>query len=74
MSKHKHKLAGSSQNFAEVVGKKGVSRASGPTRSMHEEIAERAYGFYLEQGCPEGHELQHWLAAEAIVRASRAGT
>ncbi|MBV9749159.1 MAG: DUF2934 domain-containing protein [Acetobacteraceae bacterium] len=27
-------------------------------------ISERAYAFWLEEGRPEGKELEHWLQAE----------
>ncbi|MBS0559142.1 MAG: DUF2934 domain-containing protein [Proteobacteria bacterium] len=29
-----------------------------------ERIRQRAYQLWLSDGCPEGRELQHWLAAE----------
>jgi hypothetical protein len=45
----------------------------GPTRSLTDEIAERAYAIYLEQGCPEGHAMEHWLAAEAQIKNSSTG-
>jgi hypothetical protein len=32
------------------------------------EVAQRAYLIYLEEGCPEGRHLDHWLRAEAEVR------
>ncbi len=33
-------------------------------RPTHEQIAARAYQIYLEQGRPDGHDLDHWLQAE----------
>jgi Protein of unknown function (DUF2934) len=30
----------------------------------HEDIEVRAYELYLDCGCGDGHELQHWLEAE----------
>ena len=35
--------------------------AKKPTR---EEIEVRAYEIYVEEGQPDGRELEHWLAAE----------
>jgi hypothetical protein len=35
----------------------------------HDRIRELAYFLWLEEGCPEGAEERHWLAAEAIVSA-----
>ena len=35
-------------------------------------IAQRAYQIWLESGRPEGHDLEHWLAAEReLTSASR---
>jgi len=31
----------------------------------HDEISARAYQIFLERGCPEGRDLEHWLEAEA---------
>ena len=28
-------------------------------------VAERAYELYCEGGCEDGHDLDHWLQAEA---------
>jgi|GEM_PF-5298622 len=35
-----------------------------------EEISARAYQIFVERGCPEGRDLEHWLEAEAQLRAS----
>lgn len=29
------------------------------------EVSERAYFIYLNQGCPQGQDLKHWFQAEA---------
>ena len=34
----------------------------------HDEIAAQAYQIYLREGCAEGHDLDHWLRAEAELR------
>ena len=36
-----------------------------------DEVARRAYFSYLNQGSPRGHEVQHWLVAEAELIAER---
>lgn len=36
-----------------------------------EEVARRAYFIYVNQGSLEGHEVQHWLVAEAELIAER---
>lgn len=37
-----------------------------------EEIEARAYELYLKCGCDGGHDLKHWLAAEAQLRQEHA--
>ena len=32
------------------------------------EIQRAAYHLWLEEGCPAGHELDHWLAARELLR------
>jgi len=36
-----------------------------------DEVARRAYFSYVNQGSLQGHEVQHWLAAEAELIAER---
>jgi hypothetical protein len=36
-----------------------------------DEVARRAYFCYVNQGSRPGHEVQHWLAAEAELIAER---
>jgi hypothetical protein len=36
-----------------------------------EEVARKAYFSYVNQGSRPGHEVQHWLAAEAELIAER---
>jgi hypothetical protein len=31
----------------------------------HEQISQRAYEIFVQRGCPEGRDLEHWLEAEA---------
>jgi hypothetical protein len=42
-------------------------RNNGP---VHDEISARAYQIFLERGCPEGRDLEHWLEAEAQLNAA----
>lgn len=32
------------------------------------QIRKQAYHLWQEEGCPTGHALDHWLAAEEVVR------
>ncbi len=34
-------------------------------KPSQEEISARAYQIFVERGCPEGRDLEHWLEAEA---------
>ena len=36
-----------------------------------DEVARRAYFSYVNMGSLPGHEVQHWLAAEAALLAER---
>jgi hypothetical protein len=36
-----------------------------------DEVARRAYFTYVNQGSREGHEVQHWLTAEAELISER---
>ena len=36
-----------------------------------DEVARRAYFSYVNQGSRDGHEVQHWLQAEAELIAER---
>jgi hypothetical protein len=36
-----------------------------------DEVARRAYFSYVNQGSPSGHEVQHWLKAEAELIQER---
>jgi hypothetical protein len=36
-----------------------------------DEVARRAYFTYVNQGSPRGHDVQHWLQAEAELMQER---
>jgi Protein of unknown function (DUF2934) len=36
-----------------------------------DEVARKAYFAYVNQGSPQGHEVQHWLEAEKQLQAER---
>jgi hypothetical protein len=48
------------------MGQDEVSFAPSP-----DEVARKAYFAYENQGSQPGHEVQHWLAAEADLIAER---
>lgn len=40
---------------------------SAPSLDRESLVREAAYALYEQQGCVDGHELEHWIAAEALV-------
>lgn len=38
---------------------------------LEENIRRRAYEIYQARGCEDGHDLDHWLEAEAEIRAQQ---
>jgi hypothetical protein len=40
------------------------------TEPSSDMIAQRARQIWKAAGCPEGHDLEHWLRAEAELRAA----
>lgn len=47
-----------------IVPMKQITMGDPPSR---DEIARKAHALYLDQGCPHGKDVQHWLEAEAQV-------
>jgi hypothetical protein len=48
------------------LGQSAISFVPSP-----DEVARRAYLDYVNQGAQPGHDVQHWLAAEAQLIAER---
>lgn len=46
-------------------------REARPRGDLTEEVRREAYLLWQKEGCPPGHELDHWLAAQEIVRHRR---
>ena len=45
------------------------------SRMLAEKIAQEAYSLYLQQGCKHGHDVEHWLQAEArLTQSSKKGS
>lgn len=59
------------QRLRQVRAKIGskLIRFPPPAAAARREIALIAYEFYLRRGKVHGHDLEDWLAAEAIVRS-----
>jgi hypothetical protein len=66
----KQRLAGGSQLTAtQDLSQNEIDFVPSP-----DEVARRAYFIYVEQGSSSGHEVQHWLAAEAELIGERKRT
>jgi hypothetical protein len=48
-----------------------LSESRSDFSSSGEELARRAYFIYMNQGSLPGHDVQHWLEAEAALLAER---
>jgi hypothetical protein len=60
--------------YPQDQSKKPVAVADGNENSFApspDEVARKAYFSYVNQGSRDGHEVQHWLAAEAELIAER---
>jgi hypothetical protein len=63
----KQKLAGGVRSTAVAeLNRNEIDFAPSP-----DEVARRAYFSYVNQGSPQGHEVQHWLDAEKQLLAER---
>jgi hypothetical protein len=62
-----HRTTGASQpaSVMQVIGNDSNFMPSG------DEVARRAYFSYVNQGSRQGHDVQHWLEAEAQLIAER---
>ena len=52
------------------AAKEGGAAVSGKHPS-HEEIASVAYGLWQAQGCPHGHDQEHWYRAIELLKRTR---
>jgi len=50
-----------------TVAPKRATRAR--TSVTHDDIARRAYDFFLARGCEHGRDVEDWLRAEAELRS-----
>src|SRR5688572_31451411 len=56
-------------NYAAMAKTVVPSKTMTNSTPTHDEIAAHAYQIYLREGCVEGRDLEHWLKAEAELRA-----
>ena len=43
-------------------------------QDLEQAIRQRAYGLWIESGCPSGNAEEHWLAAQREVLSASLGT
>jgi Protein of unknown function (DUF2934) len=55
---------------AEVSKTKDVAETQLEVTNLFELICRRAYKIYGQRGCTHGNDVDHWLQAEAEVRAN----
>jgi hypothetical protein len=64
---HDQKPAGKPQPIEDAVGNQNKNDFA----ASADEVARRAYFTYVNEGSLPGHDVQHWLAAEAQLLAER---
>ena len=64
LSKTQQEVIAHSSTPGEVVGSTEIDFSPSP-----DEVARKAYFAYENQGSQSGHEVQHWLKAEADLIA-----
>jgi hypothetical protein len=50
--------------------KSSQSQDQRPNPPSQDQVAVIAYHLYLEDGCQDGHDLEHWYRAEKILKES----
>lgn len=58
----------SRKNALRFLANKTSAANAGTGATTEDIVAQRAYYIYLEEGCPEGKHLDHWLRAESELR------
>ena len=52
------------------VGTANNNQRHAAVKTSHDEIAERAYNLFSASGYIPGHDVEHWLQAEAQITAA----
>jgi hypothetical protein len=58
-------------NIPQPAAVRPVTSAESNFTPTPDEVARRAYFTYVNEGSRDGHEVQHWLQAEAELIAER---
>jgi len=72
MKRNRHFQAGESTGARLPAQTTNSNETSNQVHASRDEVARNAYLIYVDQGYPEGRELQHWLEAEAQTMATAA--
>lgn len=62
----------SGNGFGTTISDSKRALAKPSTSNMEESIRRRAYEIYLQEGCQDGRDQEHWLRAEAEFRGKSA--
>jgi elongation factor P hydroxylase len=71
MKHNKHTQIQKSAVASQLATAAGLSQNEIDFVPSPDEVARRAYFSYVNQGSSSGHEVQHWLVAEAELIAER---
>ncbi len=58
------------QKLMESTGPKGGDKLNGSSEGISHRIAEVAYELYEQRGREDGHDVEDWLKAEAIINGT----
>ena len=62
---------GKSDNAPQLIAAADESRNINDFAPSPDEVARKAYFCYVNEGAPQGRDVQHWLAAEQKLIAER---
>jgi len=62
----KKTTATSKKTAPRLVANKTATASAAPVAAVtDDQIAERAFCIYMDEGCPDGRHLDHWFQAKA---------
>ena len=71
MKHHNHPQAENAAAIANSTPAANMTQNESDFAPSPDEVARKAYFSYVNQGSRDGHEVQHWLKAEADLIAER---
>jgi hypothetical protein len=71
MKHNKYPLAADTVAVSDSTSAINLNQNESDFAPSPDEVARKAYFSYVNQGSRDGHEVQHWLTAEAELIAER---